>query len=95
MLVVVFITCLVSFGLAWFIHSIPLAVTGSVVITDLLFVLYFVYQFAFSRQAHEHGNEEYILLPTVFVVVTMPTVLLSSIGFVRLASRVYKSKSAT
>ena len=95
MLLVIFITGLVSFGLAWFVRSVPLAVTGSVVITDVLFVLYFVCRFAFSRQVHEHGNEELILLPTIFVVVTAPTVLLSSIGFGRFASRIYQRKSAT
>jgi len=95
MLLVVFITGLVSFGLAWFVRSVPLAVTVSVVITDLLFVFYFVCRFVFSQGAHEHGNEELILLPIVFVVVSAPTVLLSSIGFGRFASRIYQRKSAT
>src|SRR5436190_3498421 len=61
MLLVVFITGLVSFGLAWFVRSVPLAATVSVVVADLLFVLYFVCRFAFSQQVHEHGNEELIL----------------------------------
>ena len=50
MLLVVFITGLVSFGLAWFIRSVPFAVMSSVVITDLLFVLYFVSRVAYSRR---------------------------------------------
>jgi hypothetical protein len=95
MLLVVFITGLVSFGLAWFIRSVPLSVTGSFVITDLLFILYFIIRFAFSHRAHEHGNEELFLLPVVFVVVTAPTVFLSSIGFNRFASRIYHRKIIT
>ena len=53
MLLVVFITGLVSFGLAWFIRSVPFAVMSSVVITDLLFVLYFVSRVAYSRHVHD------------------------------------------
>lgn len=95
MLLVVFITGLVSFGLAWFIRTTPLAIGASVIVTDVLFVLFFICRFAFSQQPHEHGNEELILLPVVFVVVTAPTVLLSCIGFGRFASRIYQRKSAT
>jgi hypothetical protein len=95
MLLVVFITGLVSFGLAWFIRTVPLAMTASVIITDLLFVLYFVCRVAFGQRVHEHAGEEAFLLPIVFVVVTAPTVLLSSIGFGRFASRIYQRKSVT
>ena len=93
MLLVVFITGLVSFGLAWFIRSVPFAVMSSVVITDLLFVLYFVGRVAYSQHVHDHAGEEAFLLPIVFVVVSAPTVLLSCIGFGRFASRVYQRKS--
>ena len=93
MLLVVFITGLVSFGLAWFIRSVPFAVMSSVVITDLLFVLYFVSRVAYSRHVHDHAGEEAFLLPIVFVVVSAPTVLLSCVGFGRFANRVYQRKS--
>ena len=93
MLLIVFITGLVSFGLAWFIRSVPLAVIASVVITDLLFVLYFVSRVAYSQRVHDHAGEEAFLLPIVFVVVSAPTVLLSCIGFGRFASRIYQRKS--
>ena len=95
MLLVVLITGLVSFGLAWFVRTTPLAIGASIVVTDVLFVLFFVCRFAFSHRTPEHGSEELILLPIVFVVATAPTVLLSSIGFGRFASRIYQRKSAT
>src|ERR1041385_7086257 len=87
MLLVVLLTGAVSFILGWFVRTVPLAIVASVVITDVLFVIFFVCRFAFSQQPHRHGNEELILLPIVFVVATAPTVLLSSIGFGRFASR--------
>lgn len=92
MMVVVFITGLVSFGLAWFIRRIPLAIVASIIVTDLLFVLFLISLFIFSQQPHEHGNEELTLLPVVFVVVSAPAVLLSSTGFGRLAGRIYQKK---
>ena len=90
MLLVAFITCLVSFGLALFIRSVPFAVFSSLVITELIFVLYFVRRVAFSQHVHEHVQEELYLLPLVFAVFTAPTVILSCIGFGRIASRVFK-----
>ena len=92
MLLVVFITGLVSFVLARFVRTILLAIAASVIITDLLFILYFVCRVAFSQHVHDHAFEELYLLPFVFVVVTAPTVLLSSIGFGRFASRFYQRK---
>jgi hypothetical protein len=93
MLLVVIITGLVSFILARFVRTVPLAIVVSGILTDVLFVFYFVCRFAFSRQVHEHGNEELILLPIVFIVGTAPTVLFSSIGFGRFAGRFYRRKS--
>lgn len=94
MLFVGFITCAVSFILGWFVRTVPLAVVATVIITDLLFVLYFVSRVAFGQHVHDHAAEEAFLLPIVFAVVTAPTVVLSSIGFGRLASRVYQRKRA-
>src|SRR5438876_1099820 len=62
MLLVVFITGAVSFALAWFVRTIPLAVVASIVITDLLFVLFFVCRIAFSQHVHDHAAEEAFLL---------------------------------
>lgn len=90
MLLVVLITGLVSFVLARFVRTTLLAIAASVIITDLLFILYFVCRVAFSQHVHDHAFEELYLLPIVFVVVTAPTVLLSSIGFGRFASRFYQ-----
>ena len=92
MLLVVLVIGAVSFALAWFVRTAPLAIMGSAVITELGFLLYFVCRVAFSQHLHEHANEELYLLPIVFVVVTAPTVLLASIGFGRAASRVYQRR---
>jgi hypothetical protein len=93
MLLVVCITGLVSFVLARFVRTVVLAIAASIVITDLLFILYFVCRVAFSQHVHDHAFEELYLLPVVFVVVTAPTVLFSSIGFGRLAGRFYQRKN--
>ena len=90
MLFVAFITGVVSFILGWLVRTVPLAIVATMFITDLLFVLYFVCRVAFRQHVHDHAAEEAFLLPIVFAVVTAPTVVLSSIGFGRLASRVYQ-----
>lgn len=92
-LLVVLITGLVSFVLARLVRTVPLAVVASTTITDLLFILYFVCRVAFAQHLDDHASEELYLLPVVFVVYTAPTVLLSSIGFGRFASRFYRRKS--
>jgi len=94
MLLVVLVVGVVSFALAWFVRTLPLAMVGSAAITELVFLLYFVCRVAFSAHLHPHASEELYLLPVVFAVVTAPTVLLSSIGFGRLASRVYRPRHA-
>ena len=92
MLLIILVIGVVSFALAWFVRTVPLAVLGSAAITELLFLLYFVCRVAFSEHLHPHVSEELYLLPIVFAVVTAPTVLLSSIGLGRLASRVYRTR---
>jgi hypothetical protein len=94
MLVVVLISGLVSFVLARLIHTTVLSIAASTILTDVLFVLYFIRRFALSQQVHEHGNEELILLPIVFVVGTAPAVLLSCIGFGRFARRLHQRRRA-
>jgi hypothetical protein len=90
MLLVVFVTGFISLVLAKFVRTAPLAIVASATITDLLFVLYLLCRLAFSRHVHEHADEEAFLVPVIFVVETAPTVLLSSIGFGRLANRSYR-----
>jgi len=92
MLLVVLVTGVVVFVLARFVRTVPLAVLGSAAITELLFLLYFVCRVALSEHLDPHVSEELYLLPIVFAVVTAPTVLLSSIGLGRLASRVYRTR---
>jgi hypothetical protein len=95
MLLVVLVNGLVAFALAYFVRTLPLVVVGSAAITELAFSLYFVCRVAFSKHVHDHAEEELYLLPLIFAVATAPTVLLSSIGFGRLASRAYRRKSVT
>jgi len=94
MLLVVAVVGAVSFSLSWFVRTVPLAIGGSICITELLFLVFFVYRVAFSTHLHEHVSEELYLLPIVFAVVTAPTVLLSSIGFGRLVSRFHRRQRA-
>ena len=93
LLFVVMITGLVSFVVARFVHGTPRSIVVSTINTDLLFALYFVSWFAFSKQVHEHGYEELTMVPIVFVVATAPAVVLSSIGFGRFASRFYRRRN--
>src|SRR5438105_2830438 len=90
MLIVVLVTGSVSFLLARLVRSLSLAIISSVIITDLLFILYVISDVAYSRKTDPHAAEMISLLPVVLVVVTAPTVVLSSIGFVRLAHRIYQ-----
>ena len=90
MLLVALITGAVSFALAGPVRSILLAMAASGVITELLFVLYFVCRVAFSEHVDDHAFEELYLLPLVFALYTAPTVLFSTIGFGRLANRFYR-----
>lgn len=92
MLLVLAITGAVSFSLAWFIRTTSLSIVASIGITELVFLLYFVSRIAFSTHLDSHATEELCLLPLVFAVVTAPTILLSSIGFGRVASRVFQRK---
>ena len=91
---VVLIAGAVSFALGWLVRSLPLAIVGSAAITELAFLLYFVCRVAYGKHVDPHAQEELYLLPIVFAVVTAPTVLLSSIGFGRMASRVYRRRRA-
>ena len=91
---VVLIAGAVSFALGWLVRSLPLAIAGSAAITELAFLLYFVCRVAYGKHLDPHAEEELYLLPIVFAVATAPTVLLSSIGFGRMASRVYRRRRA-
>ena len=76
MLTVALVIGAVSFALARFVRTVPLAILGTADITKLGFLLYFVCRVAFSQRLHEHVNEELHLLPVVFGVVTAPTIVL-------------------
>lgn len=88
-LFVVIINGLASFFFARFSQSVIHSIAASAIVTDFLFVLYFVCRF-YLQHGHEHGKEELVLLPIVFAVVTAPTVILASIGFGRIAGRFYR-----
>ena len=87
---VVLVTGAVSLALGWVVRSLPLAIIGSVAITELGFLLYFVCRVAYGKHLHPHAEEELYLLPLVFAVDTAPTILPAAIGFGRIASRVYR-----
>lgn len=91
-LLVALITGLVSALLAWIVRTILLAITASAIITELLFILYFVCRVAFSQHVDDHAFEELYLLPLVFAVYTAPAVLFSTIGSARLANRLYQKR---
>lgn len=80
-------TGLVSLAMARLVRTVPLAIVASIVISEMLFFLYFVCRVAYSRQVHEHAFEELYLLPLVFALYTAPTVALSAAGFGRIGSR--------
>lgn len=86
------ITALVSFLLSRLIHNLLVAILATIALTDFLFIAYFINSFAFSRRTPEHGDEELVMLPIVFVVATAPTVILASVGFGRLANRFFRRK---
>ena len=78
-----------SFAIAKFVPTVPLAVCATIVTTDMAFLFYFYYSFASSQHDSRHALEEFNLVPIVFTVVTAPTVVLSSIGFGRIANRCF------
>src|SRR5436190_11378746 len=88
--VFVLVTGAVSFFLARFIRSSPFAIISSVIIKDLLIISYAISAAVDSRDPH--AAEMVTLLPIVVVVATAPTVALCSIGFVRLAHRIYRRR---
>jgi hypothetical protein len=88
---VVLVTGVISFLLAIFIRNLPLAIIAGVIITDLLCVLYSVRLLESSQDPY--SGEAALLFPIVFAVETTPTVLLSSIGFGRLAKRFYQKRT--
>ena len=79
----------VSFVLGWVIRSRLFAAFATIVITELLFILYSFMAVASSPDA----PEILYLLPIVLVVFTLPMVLLAAVGFVRLASCLYHRKA--
>ena len=93
MMTVVLVTGLVSFLLARFIRSIVIAIVASIVITDMLFALVVIWPIAYSPTTDKYAMEMGPLIPIIIVVSTAPTVVLSSIGFGRLASRFYQRRT--
>jgi hypothetical protein len=91
---VILVSGAVSFGVGGLVRSLPLSIVGSAAITELAFVLYFVCRVAYGKHLDPHAEEELYLLPIVFAVATAPAVLLSSVGFGRMASRAYRGRRA-
>lgn len=91
MLMVATITCLVSFLLASVVRTLALAIIATIVVTDLLFVTYFMYRVTLREHVDRHVAEEAFLVPIVFAIVTAPLVVLCSIGFGRIANRFFQT----
>jgi hypothetical protein len=89
-MMVVLVTGVISSLLARFIRNLLFAIIVSVTITDLLCVLYSVHRLDSSQDPY--AGEAALLFPIVFAIETAPTVLLSSIGFGRLAKRFCQKK---
>jgi O-antigen/teichoic acid export membrane protein len=70
-----------------FIKSRWLASISAMIITEQVYVLAAMYLTLARASNDPHYGEELSMIPVVLVVFTTPMVILSSIGFVRLASR--------
>lgn len=94
LLVFMGVTAAISFAVARFVRTLPLAVISSIAVTDLVFVLMLLLPelLSPSRDKHEH-NEMLFLWPIVLVVFTAPMVGLASIGFVRFANRFWRGRT--
>ncbi len=91
-LIVVLVNGLISFLSARFIGELLYAIVASVILTDLVFVVYDVLYFAYSS-TDKYAGEAASMVPLIFTVETAPTVLLSAIGFGRLASRFWQKRA--
>ena len=88
-LVVALVVGVVSFVIARLVSTLTLAVIATAIITDLLFLTYFMYRIAFQPDGDPHATEAYLLIPIVFTIVTAPLVGLSSFGIGRIANRYF------
>ena len=88
MLLIALVVGVVSFVIARFVSTLALAVIATAIITDLLFMMYFMYSIA-RPNADPHATEAYLLIPIVFTIVTAPLVGLSSFGIGRIANRYF------
>jgi cellulose synthase/poly-beta-1,6-N-acetylglucosamine synthase-like glycosyltransferase len=92
LLLAVFAASLASFAMAKCIRIIPLAIAASIAITDFLIALYVLCRIPFLDSVHGHWSEALIFLPLIMVANASIAVVLSSIGFGRLARRYYDRK---
>jgi hypothetical protein len=91
-MIVVLVTGAVSFLLARFIHSLLFAIIASAIITDLLCIVYCVRDLAYHSK-DEYAGEAALMIPIIFTVAAAPTLLLSAVGFGRLASRFWSKRT--
>ncbi len=95
MLLVALVVCVVSFAIARIVSTFALAVIATAVITDLLFLMYFMYSIALKPNSDPHATEAYLLIPIVFTIVTSPLVGLSSFGIGRIANRYFHRRASS
>jgi hypothetical protein len=87
---VVLVTGLISFLFAIIVRTVPLAIVASVIITDMLFILWVEHDL--SSSSDPYADEAIMMFPIIFLVATSPTVVLASIGFGRLAGRFWRKR---
>ena len=91
MLFFIAVTAVVSFPVARFTRNKLVAVFTSILITDVSLALLLIVPELFSPHADPHEHQEMLSLwPIVTAVYTAPLVILCSIGFVCLATRLYR-----
>jgi hypothetical protein len=82
------VNALVSLVLAGFVRTKVLSISASFIITELLFLLWGFLAVADSKDAND-----ILGLPLVMAAFAAPILLLASVGFVMLATRMYQERA--
>jgi len=82
------VNALVSLVLAGFVRTKLLSISASFIITELLFLLWGFFAVADSKDAND-----ILGLPLVMAAFAAPILLLASVGFVMLATRMYQERA--
>lgn len=94
LLMLALITGSVCLLVARLIRTRLLAILVSVVIVEVLLVLFAVSQASNHWKSGDHAEEELAMVPMLLILVTAPTVVLAAVGFCRIASRFFQERAA-